>query len=46
MNSQGRCRLIHKILKEAGIDMLPMKFMEPEEQFYSVLIKQRQTVIL
>ena len=33
--SQGRCRLIHNILKELDIDMLPMKFTEPEhEDFY------------
>ena len=33
--SQGRCRLIHNILKELDIDMLPMKFTEPEhENFY------------
>lgn len=32
--SQGRCRLIHNILKMLDIDMLPMKFMEPESPSY------------
>ena len=30
--SQGRCRLIYNILRELNIDMLPMKFMEPEHE--------------
>lgn len=34
MCSQGRCRLIYNILKTLNIDMLPMKFMEPEDQYF------------